>query len=106
MSLSRTSHFDEFDLPAGEKCFEVTAAANALYMRSFEDWVSASIECEEKGLTEQDRISKIKESYERGIKSNIAYHELMAKTENEMGQKDSAALHSAMAKAYSAFILN
>ena len=87
-------------------CIEATAAANALYLRSFEDWVSASIKCEAKGLSEQERIDSIKTSYERAIKSNIAYHEIMAKTEDEMGRKDSAALHSAMAKAYSAFILN
>jgi len=87
-------------------CIEATAAANALYLRSFEDWVSAGIRCESKGLSEKDRIKSMKESYERGIKSNIAYHELMAKTETEMGKKDAAALHSAMAKAYSAFIQN
>jgi hypothetical protein len=93
-------------LQTGETCIEIAAIANALYLRSFEDWVSASIKCEAKGLSEQERIDSIKTSYERAIKSNIAYHEIMAKTEDEMGRKDSAALHSAMAKAYSAFILN
>jgi hypothetical protein len=92
-------------LQSGDTCIEVAATANALYLRSFEDLVSASIRCEEKGLTENDRIANIRVSYKRCIGSNIEYHELMANTENELGNKDSAALHAAMAKAYSAFIL-
>jgi hypothetical protein len=91
-------------MQTNETCIEVTATANSLYLRSFEDWISASIKCKEKGLTEQRRIAQIKESFERGIKSNIEYHDMMAKTENESGNKDSAALHTAMSKAYSAFI--
>ena len=93
-------------MQAGETCIEATAAANALYLRSFEDWVSASIRCEAKGLTEQERIARLKNSYKRAIKSNVAYHELMAKTESETGNKDSASLHSAMVKAYSVFMLD
>ena len=93
-------------MQAGETCIEAIAAANSLYLRSFEDWVSASIRCESKGLTEQDRIARLKNSYRRAIKSNIAYHELVAKTESDMGNKDSAALHSAMAKAYPVFMLD
>jgi hypothetical protein len=87
-------------------CIELTATANALYLRSLEDWLSASIKCEAKGLTEKERLKNIKESYERAIKSNIEYHELMAKTESELGENGSSGLHSAMAKAYSSFILS
>src|SRR5262245_32195479 len=95
-----------FMIRNGMSSIEKTAVTNALFLRSFEDWVTASISCEAKGETTGQRITTMKESYERAIKSNINYHNLMAKTEAEGGNEDSAELHEAMAKAYSSFIMN
>ncbi|MEW6604463.1 MAG: hypothetical protein AB1351_07205 [Thermoproteota archaeon] len=85
----------------GSSCIEVTAAANSLFLNSFEQWVAASITCRQKGTSMQERTKSIKESYEKAINANIHYHTEMARL---CSDKDSAALHVAMAQAYIALI--
>jgi hypothetical protein len=82
-------------------CIEVTAAANALFLHSFEQWIAASLACSEKGKTVEERAAKIKESYEKAINANIQYHKEMAALSKD---RDSRDLHDAIAKAYSALI--
>jgi hypothetical protein len=85
----------------GSSCIEVTAAANSLFLKSFEQWIAASVTCSQKGTSIQERTKNIRESYEKAINANIQYHTEMAKMSND---KDSSALHVAMAQAYSALI--
>jgi hypothetical protein len=87
-----------------QSCMEITARANALFLSSFEKWVEASITCNEHGGTPKERIERIQTSYTNAIKSNVEYHTLMGRTEEDNGDKDSAALHRAMAQAYAAML--
>jgi hypothetical protein len=85
----------------GETCIEVTAAANALFLNSFEQWVAAGVTCSEKGTTIKERAIKIRDSYKKAIKANIEYHIEMAKSSRD---KDTVALHAAMAEGYKALV--
>jgi hypothetical protein len=83
-------------------CIEVTAAANSLFLNSFEQWVAASVTCSQKGDSIEERASSIKKSYEGAIKANIEYHTEMSRLSGD--DKDSGAMHLAMAQAYRALI--
>lgn len=85
----------------GNSCIEVTAAANSLFLNSFEQWIAASVTCSQKGTSLQERTKNIRESYEKAINANIQYHTEMARLSSD---KDSIALHVAMAEAYSALV--
>jgi hypothetical protein len=85
----------------GDTCIEVTAAANSLFLNSFEKWIAASVKCSQKGASIQERAASIRESYEKAINANIQYHTEMAKLSTD---RDSSAMHLAMAKAYSVLI--
>ena len=77
-----------------------------LFLKSFENWVSASIKCSEHGISPEQRVKRIRSSYVSANKGNVEYHTDMAKAEEEKGgDKDSAALHRAMADAYRALVL-
>jgi hypothetical protein len=82
-------------------CVEITAAANSLFLNSFEQWVAASVTCSQKGKSIAERANSIRESYEKAINANIHYHVEMSKLCDD---KDSSAMHLAMAQAYSALI--
>jgi hypothetical protein len=58
----------------------------------------------EHGSTMEQRIDHIRSSYASAIKGNVEYHTVMSKADNERGNKDAAALHLAMAQAYSALV--
>jgi hypothetical protein len=82
------------------------AEANALFLKNFENWVTASIKCSEHGNSPEQRVKNIRSSYVSAIKGNIEYHTLIAKAEEvKGGDKDNAALHRAMADAYHALVL-
>ena len=87
----------------GATCIEVTAAANSLFLNSFEQWITASVTCSQNGASVQERTIKIRESYERAIKANVQYHTEMARLSDD---KDSVALHTAMAQAYGALVID
>jgi hypothetical protein len=82
-------------------CIEVAAAANSLFLNSFEQWIAASITCAQKGDSITERASNIRESYEKAINANIHYHVEMSKLSDD---RDSSAMYLAMAQAYSALI--
>ena len=84
-----------------DTCIEVTASANALFLNSFEQWVAASVTCSEKGASVKERAIKIRESYEKAINANIQYHTQMAQMTDD---RDTIALHTAMAEGYRALI--
>jgi hypothetical protein len=88
----------------GTSCIEIAGTANALFLRSFEEWLLASIKCNEHGKTPEQRVENIKSSYERAIKGNVEYHNMMHEVEKTNGNNESAALHWAMAQAYSSLI--
>ena len=85
----------------GGTCIEVTAAANSLFLNSFEQWIAASVTCSQKGASVQERAIKIRESYEKAIKANVQYHREIARLSND---EDSIAMHTAMAQAYDALV--
>ena len=84
-------------------CIEVTAAANSLFLNSFERWVAASVTCSQKGGSIEERAKNIRRSYEGAIRANIDYHTEMSRHSDD---KDSEAMHLAMAQAYMALISN
>ena len=84
-----------------EASIEVTATANALFLHSFEQWITASLACSEKGKTLEERAAKIRESYEKAINANIQYHAEMAALSRD---SDSRAMHDAIAKSYRALL--
>jgi hypothetical protein len=88
----------------GNSCVEVAPFANSLFLRSFEEWVSASMACSEKGSSVKERAARIKLNFEKAIKGNIQYHTEMSQAYVDAGDKDSAAMHLAMAQAYGALI--
>ena len=81
-------------------CIEV-AAANSLFLNSFERWVAASVMCSHKCSSIEERASSIRKSYEMAIKVNIEFHTEMSRLNDDM---DSVAMHLAMAQAYRALI--
>jgi hypothetical protein len=87
-----------------QSCVEITAQTNSQFLSSFEKWIEASLTCNEHGETPKQRIERILASYFNAIKGNTEYHTLMAKLEDEGGDKDSAELHRAVAHVYSALI--
>lgn len=88
----------------GNSCVEVAAVANSLFLRSFEEWISASMACSEKGSSVQERAAMIKLNFEKAIKGNIQYHTEMSQAYSDASDRDSAGMHLAMAQAYRALI--
>ena len=81
---------------------EAIAEANVLYLRNLENWVYAFIQRDEGEGDE--KIANLRLSYEKAIRANIEYHELMAKLHDEARNDDLAALHTVIAIAYRTFI--
>lgn len=55
-------------------------------------------------MTDQEMISRIKESYRRSLQSNIEHHEFMTKAASDEGAKQSGKRHALLAHAYKALI--
>lgn len=88
----------------GNSCVEIAAVANSLFLRSFEQWVSASMACSEKGSSVQERAATIKLNFEKAMKGDVQYHTEMSQAYSDAGDKDSAGMHLAMAQAYDVLI--
>ena len=67
-------------------------------MNNLEQWIDATISSD--GMSDEDLMIRIKESYQRSLEANIEHHTLLADVLREEGEIKSAKRHALLADVY------
>ena len=80
----------------------IRAEKYATFLNNLEKWVEAHMA--QDNMTEEEVITRVKESYCKSLQANIDFYDLMAKTTKDKGQTESAKRYAVMANVYRALI--
>jgi len=71
-------------------------------MNNLEQWIDGKIS--QDGMSEEQLIGRIKESYQRSLDANVEHHTALAEVLQEAGEITSAKRHGLLANAYRALL--
>jgi hypothetical protein len=74
----------------------------ATFLNNLEQWIDATIL--QDGISEEQVIMRIKDSYKRSLQANIDYHSQLAKTSKEAGEHGALKRHTMFINVYKALL--